>query len=138
MKLVELIKLPFYGESNGSLVIAEGEDRLIPFAIKRVFNIKANIGDIRGRHAHRYCTQLLICSLGEVKVTCYDSFATEVYSLNKPNLGLLIKPGIWADQEYLENNTIITALCDRPYEESDYIHNYDEFKAFKAIDNKEN
>ena len=131
MKLVKFIELPHHIENNGSLVIAEGENDLIPFSFKRVFNIKADKGNVRGNHAHRYCTQLLICSYGEVKVACFNSITTEVYVLNKPNLGLLIKPGIWAEQKYIENNSILTVLCDRPYEESDYIHNYDEFLVYK-------
>ena len=131
MKLVRLIELPYHEESNGSLVIAEVDNNIIPFSIKRVFNVRAYKGDIRGKHAHYRCSQLLICSYGEVKVTCYNSIKTEVYTLDKPNLGLLIEPGIWAEQKYIESNSILTVLCDRPYEESDYINSYDEFIVYK-------
>ena len=130
MKLVKLIELPYHKENNGDLVVVEGE--IIPFSIKRVFNVRQQKDDIRGRHAHRQCSQLLICTNGAVEVKCDDSRTTEIYVLDKPNFGLFIPPGIWADQKYIENNTILTVLCDRPFEEADYIRNYDDFKIFLA------
>ena len=130
MKLVKLIELPYHKEINGDLVVAEGENSVIPFSIKRVFNVRQQKGDIRGRHAHRLCSQLLICTNGAAEVKCDDSRTTEIYVLDKPNFGLFIPPGIWADQKYLENNTILTVLCDRPFEEADYLRNYEDFKLF--------
>ena len=128
MKLVKLIELPYLLENNGDLVVVEGE--IIPFSIKRVFNVRQQKGDIRGRHAHRHCSQLLICTNGAVEVKCDDSRTTEIYVLDKPNFGLFIPPGIWADQKYIENNTILTVLCDRPFEEADYLRSYEDFKLF--------
>ena len=128
MKLVKLIELPYHKENNGDLVVVEGE--IIPFSIKRVFNVRQQKGDIRGKHAHLHCSQLLICTNGAVEVKCDDSRTTEIYVLDKPNFGLFIPPGIWADQKYIENNTILTVLCDRPFEEADYVRNYDDFKLF--------
>ena len=128
MNLVKLIPLPYLKENNGDLVVVEGE--IIPFSIKRVFNVRQQKGDIRGKHAHRHCSQLLICTNGAVEVKCDDISTTEIYVLDKPNFGLFIPPGIWADQKYIEDNTTLTVLCDRPYEEADYIRNYDDFKLF--------
>jgi dTDP-4-dehydrorhamnose 3,5-epimerase-like enzyme len=128
MKLVKLIELPYLKENNGDLVVVEGE--IIPFSIKRVFNVRQQKGDIRGKHAHLHCSQLLICTNGAVEVKCDDSRTTEIYVLDKPNFGLFIPPGIWGYQKYLEDNTTLTVLCDRPYEEADYIRNYDDFKLF--------
>ena len=45
MKLVKLIELPYLKENNGDLVVVEGE--IIPFSIKRVFNVRQQKGDIR-------------------------------------------------------------------------------------------
>ena len=128
MKLVKLIELPYLKENNGDLVVVEGE--IIPFSIKRVFNVRQQKGDIRGRHAHRHCSQLLICTNGAVEVKCDDSSTTEIYVLDKPNFGLFIPPRIWADQKYIENNTILTVLCDHLFEETDYLRSYDDFMLF--------
>ena len=128
MKLVKLIELPYLKENNGDLVVVEGE--IIPFSIKRVFNVRQQKGDIRGKHAHRHCSQLLICTNGAVEVKCDNSRTNEIYVLDKPNFGLFIPPGIWADQKYIENNTILTVLCDRLFEEADYLRTYEDFKLF--------
>ena len=128
IKSVQLIRLPCYEEDECNLVVAEGNE--IPFSIVRVFNVKAKRESVRGKHAHRVCTQLLICTNGSIEVRCDDSNSTEVYLLDKPNYGLIIKPGIWAEQKYLEDNTVLTVLCDSLYEEDEYICSYEEFKAY--------
>ena len=128
MKLVKLIELPYLKENNGDLVVVEGN--IIPFNMSRVFTVRASKDSVRGEHAHRHCSQLLICTNGSVEVKCDDTRTTEIYVLDKPNFGLFIPPGIWADQKYIEDNTTLTVLCDRPYEEADYIRNYDDFKLF--------
>ena len=128
MKLVKLIEFSYFKETNGDLVIVEGD--IIPFNMSRVFTVRASKGSVRGEHAHRHCSQLLICTNGAVEVKCDDTRTTEIYALDKPNFGLFIPPGIWADQKYIEDNTTLTVLCDRPYEEADYIRNYDDFKVF--------
>ena len=130
MKSVKLIELPYHKENNGDLVAVEGESNVIPFSIKRVFNVRAQKGNIRGRHAHRQCSQLLICTNGSIEVKCDDGSTNELYVLDKPNFGLVIAPGVWAEQRYMENNTILTVLCDRPFEEVDYLRNYEDFIIF--------
>ena len=135
MKLVKLIELPYHKENNGDLVAVEEESNVIPFSIKRVFNVRAQKGNIRGRHAHRQCSQLLICTNGSIEVKCDDGSTNELYVLDKPNFGLLIAPGVWAEQRYMENNTILTVLCNRPFEEVDYLRNYEDFKIFSKKNN---
>ena len=128
MKLVKLIEFPYLEESNGDLVVVEGD--IIPFNVSRVFTVRASKGSVRGEHAHRLCSQLLICTNGAVEVKCDDNRTTETYVLDKANFGLFIPPGIWGYQKYIEENTTLTVLCDLPYEEADYIRNYNDFKLF--------
>ena len=128
MKLVKLIEFPYLEESNGDLVVVEGD--IIPFNVSRVFTVRASKGSVRGEHAHRHCAQLLICTNGSVEVKCNDARITETCVLDKANFGLYIPPGIWGYQKYIEDNTILTVLCDRPYEEADYIRDYEDFKLF--------
>ena len=42
-------------------------------------------------------------------------------------MALLIPPGIWAQQTYTVENSILTVLCDRIYEAEDYIREYNIF-----------
>jgi dTDP-4-dehydrorhamnose 3,5-epimerase-like enzyme len=135
MNLVKLIELPYFDDDSGGLVVMESQSNNIPFEIKRVFNVSSPKNSIRGKHAHRECTQLLVCNNGSVEVVCDNGIEVCQYTLDKPSLGLLISPGIWAQQKYIEENTILTVLCNQTYSESDYIREYKEFLEF--VSNKE-
>ena len=130
IKSVELIEFPIFEEDNGELSVFEQNFDAIPFLIKRIFNVRSEKNSIRGKHAHRLCSQLLICSNGLIEVFCDDAFNQKVFLLDKPNLGLLVPPGIWAEQKYIEHNSSMTVVCDRIYESEDYISDYDKFKEF--------
>ena len=133
MELVKLIEFSLFEEDNGNLAVFEENYDSIPFSIKRIFNVRSQKHSIRGKHAHRLCSQILVCSSGSIEVTCDDSINKEIFTLDKPNFGLLVSPGIWAEQKYLTNNASMTVICDRLYEADDYISNYDDFKVFKGF-----
>jgi dTDP-4-dehydrorhamnose 3,5-epimerase-like enzyme len=127
MQLVQIIQFPYFTESNGDLVVIEDFSKISPFSIARVFNVRADLGVIRGKHAHHNCSQLLICTNGAIEVMCDNNNEIEIFLLNKPNLGLLISPGVWAEQKYLKENSVLTVLCDQFYDEDDYVRSYSEF-----------
>ena len=127
---VSIVDFPFFVESNGSLLVMEGGD-VVPFEIARVFLVKADAGAIRGNHAHYECFQLLQCNNGSVSVKCDDGDKSIDFSLDEPNQGLLIPPGIWASQTYNDSNSILVVLCDQPFSETDYMRDYDEYLRYR-------
>jgi hypothetical protein len=133
MKSIKLVKFDHHKVSDGDLVVAEGHSDNVPFSIARVFNTRADKGCTRGRHAHRECTQLLICTNGTIKVICDDGKQTSTHILDKANYGLLIEPGIWSEQRYMEENTVLTVLCNLPYDASDYIRDRENFLKYKGV-----
>ena len=133
MKSIRLINFDYCKETDGDLVVVEGHSDNVPFSIARIFNVRADKGSTRGRHAHRECTQLLICTNGTVEVTCDDGKQTSTYILDEANHGLLIEPGIWAEQKYMKENTVLTVLCSLPYNEDDYIRDYKIFLKYKGV-----
>tara|TARA_B110001454_G_scaffold17503_1_gene15773 strand:- start:2050 stop:2457 length:408 start_codon:yes stop_codon:yes gene_type:complete len=130
MESVKLLEFPIFEEDSGELVVFEESITAIPFLIKRIFNVRSEKDSVRGKHAHRLCSQILICSNGSIQVTCDDSTNKEIYILDKPNYGLLVSPGIWAEQKYIKQNTSMTVICDRLYEAEDYISDYADFRIF--------
>ncbi len=126
---IKVIKLPHYFEENGDLVVMENNKNIL-FDILRVFVVRAPQGAVRGQHAHKNCTQLLTCPIGHIEVECDDGENKFNFSLNHPNVALLIPPGIWAQQTYKLENSILTVLCDCVYEAEDYIRDYDDFLKF--------
>ena len=129
---IKLIDLPHHFEENGDLIVME-KFKNVPFEIQRVFVVRAPKGAIRGQHSHIKCTQLLTCPSGIIDVQCDDGKNKLYFTLNHPNMALLIPPGIWAQQTYTVENSILTVLCDRIYEAEDYIREYNIFinKSFK-------
>lgn len=126
---VKLVELPHFFEENGDLVVMEGFVN-IPFNIARVFLVRAPDGAIRGQHAHRRCSQFFVCPSGVVEVVCDDGRQSVEFVLDRPSMGLLIPPGIWAQQTYIGSHAALMVLCDRPYKAADYIRDYGEYKKF--------
>lgn len=129
---VQQIQLPRYDDENGELVVME-ECGHVPFRIARVFTVRAPLNAVRGTHAHRRCAQFLICVSGAIEVICDDGSETRVVVLDRPGLGLLVPPSIWAEEIYRQKNSVLVGLCDRTYEPDDYIRDYADFKAFRAL-----
>lgn len=127
---IKLLKLPHFLEDNGDLIVMENLIN-IPFKIIRVFVVRAPKNAIRGQHAHLKCTQFLNCPSGIIQVHCDDGINKKTFTLDHPNTGLLIPPGIWAQQDYMSDNSILTVLCDRVYEASDYLREYNLFLEYK-------
>jgi len=101
-----------------------------PFDIRRVFTVSAKAGDIRGDHAHKKCSQLLVCVSGRIRVSWDNGSVVSDQLLENMGSGILIPPGIWAKEEYLEDDSVLMVLCDRGYESEDYIRSYPEFREF--------
>ncbi len=128
----KIFNLQRHEEDNGFLCVFQ-RGLNVDFDIRRVFAVSASQGDVRGNHAHRQCSQLLMCVAGKVLVTCEDGSKSAEYLLSGMNTALLIPPGIWAKQEYLTNDALLIVLCDRDYEPEDYIRDYYDYKKFLQL-----
>lgn len=114
-------------EDNGVLAFIE----LPIFACRTFYVYGVRVGDIRGNHAHKECEQFLICISGIVSITCDDGKNRKVYTLDSSLKGLYIPPMIWAEQFYHSSDTMLVGLASHPFDEEDYIRNYEEFKCLK-------
>lgn len=127
---IRLIELPRYARGDGEIVVAQAFDQ-VPFTMARIFTLTAPRGARRGEHAHRRCTQFMLCVHGAVDVLCDDSRDQDVFTLDHNNLALLVPPTIWNTVIFKEEHSVVMVLCDRPFEEADYLREYDEFVAFR-------
>lgn len=126
-----IFNLPHFPEENGDLTVLQGQGH-VPFAISRVFFVRAPADAVRGHHAHRACAQFLVCAAGRVDVRCDNGTTQAEFVLDRPQVGLLIPPGVWAEQIYRIPGSVLTVLCDQPYSETDYIRDYAAFRAYRA------
>ena len=117
-------------EEQGILRVFESNH--LPFSIKRVFTIvNAFAGSQRGQHAHKRCNQLLCCVAGRVRLICDDGIKQIEILLSPESDAILIPNGIWAEQKYLKDNSVLIVFCDQVYDESDYIRDYQKFLSWK-------
>lgn len=128
---IKLIKFPRHGGLGHELRVFQVEMGAVPFPIMRVFTIQAGNGERRGKHAHKSCSQLMVCLLGCCKVACSDGEMSKPFMLDPSSGGLLVPPGIWAEQTYLDSPSLLMVLCDRLYEEDDYLRDYQVYLAFR-------
>ena len=128
-----LIKPPLYVDPNGDgLLVPTEAGRQIPFLqIRRMFAMVAAAGAKRGRHAHKLCSQFMLCVCGAVDVLCDDGKDRKTFSLDRPDLALFVPPGLWLEFDARENDSVLIVLCDRRYEEHDHIRDYAEFLSFR-------
>lgn len=124
---------PIFNDPNGSLTVFEVDGKAgVPFTIARIFTVVANSGCVRGNHAHYRCSQLLYCLSGQILLTLSDGVLNEEQQLLANSQGVLIPPGVWSSQKYQENKSVLMVMCDRGYEESDYIRDYEIFAEYKS------
>lgn len=127
---IRLIALPRYARADGELIVAQAGSEL-PYDVARMFMVRATGGAERGKHAHRLCSQFMICVEGVVDIVCDDGRRQQTFVLDWTELGLLVPPTIWCSEVYLKSNSVLAVLCDRPYEEADYIRDYAQFIAMR-------
>ncbi len=117
----------------GNITIAEGEIN-IPFDIKRVYYLyDIPGGETRGGHAHIELYQLIIAAGGSFNVLLDDGINKKNVTLNRPDYGLLIKPGIWRELNEFSSAAICLVLASHKYDEMDYLREYNGFLNYKKI-----
>jgi UDP-2-acetamido-3-amino-2,3-dideoxy-glucuronate N-acetyltransferase len=125
---------PSITDSSGKGVLRVFESDNIPFESKRVFTVlNSEVGTTRGKHAHKICNQLICCVSGGIRLICDDGLRKEEIHMTPVSQGILVPAGIWAEQQCLETDSVIVVFCDQPYDENDYIRQYDDFMSFKGI-----
>lgn len=122
--------LPHYSDLRGELVPLEMKKGL-PFEPVRVFMVYGVSGQyVRGEHAHHKCGQFLIAAHGSVSVIVDDGKQRKEVQLAEPNIGLYLAPMTWGIQYKFSSDAVLLVLASLPYDEADYIRDYDTFLSF--------
>jgi len=124
-------KFPSIQKQNEGGTLRVFDVNEIPFLVKRIFSVSAGKGEVRGKHAHKQCNQLFICVSGVIELICKDGEQTSTYMLDEKNDGIWVVNGVWAEQRYLTDRSVLLVICDQPYDESDYIRDYEVFLHWK-------
>jgi WxcM-like, C-terminal. len=112
---------------KGNLTVIENGVTL-PFDVKRVYYIyDVPGGESRGAHAHKDLSQFVVAASGSFRVTLDDGKCKRSFFLNRPYLGLYVKPGIWRDLDDFSSGAVCMVLASEIYKEDDYLRSYEEF-----------
>ena len=127
---VFIIEVPKASDKRGDLAVIEKD--CIPFSIERVYYLYDVPSDsYRGGHAHKELYQFLIALSGSFDVHLKDGTNEKTITLNKPNKGLLLVPGIWREIDNFSSGAVCLVLASKTFDEVDYIRDYNIFKEYK-------
>ena len=134
LKDCRFIDLPKIEDARGNLTFIEGMNH-IPFDIKRVYYLyDVPGGSDRGAHAHKGLHQFMIAMSGSFDVVLDDGLDKKRFHLNRSYFGIYICPMMWRYLDNFSSGAVCMVLASAPYEESDYIRDFDEFQtAAKAM-----
>jgi UDP-2-acetamido-3-amino-2,3-dideoxy-glucuronate N-acetyltransferase len=131
--VAKLYRLPRVIDIRGSLSVGEFE-RTVPFSAQRyymVFDVPSV--ETRGEHAHHLCHQFLICVRGSVCVVADDGRDREEFVLDRPDLGLHLRPMVWGIQYKYSADAMLLVFASHYYDADDYIRDYDEFLTLVGV-----
>jgi hypothetical protein len=104
----------------------------IPFEVKRIYYLyDIPGGAARAAHGHRELEQLIIAASGSFDISIDDGLNKKTVQLNRPYMGLHVKPGIWRNIVNFSSGAICLVLASQLYTESDYLNEYEEFKKYR-------
>jgi hypothetical protein len=117
------------GELN---VLTTGRE--LPFEVKRIYYIRniTDVGAIRGKHAHKCLEQAMFCVSGSFILLLDDGMNQQQIYLTADYIGVYIGPKLWHTMQGFSSDCVIVVLANAPYDESDYIRNYDDFKRYTS------
>ncbi|MGB9499927.1 MAG: sugar 3,4-ketoisomerase [Dissulfuribacterales bacterium] len=124
-----LIQFPKVLDPRGNLTFIE-QERHIPFKISRVYWIyDVPGGEQRGGHAFREQEECIIALSGSFDVLLDDGTVQKIVHLNRAYHGLYVPRMIWRRMQNFSTNAVAYVLAGCPYDESDYVRDFDEYKA---------
>ena len=118
-------------EVSGRIVVLDVAEKL-PFEVRRVYWIHGmRAGEARGAHGHRRLVQAMVAISGRVRIEFDDGHERSEYLLDRPDRVLIVPPGLWRDFTALDAGTTLLVLASEPYDEADYIRDYDAFVTYR-------
>ena len=131
MQELEKLIFPKILDDRGNLSFIE-DCVHIPFKIRRVYWIyDVPGGEIRGGHAYKKLEEVIIALSGSFQVVITDTSGNKKsIVLNKSYEGLYLPKLTWRYLKSFSTNSVGLILSSRPFEENDYIRDFDKFRNF--------
>lgn len=131
MNNIKIIEFPKIEDRRGNLSFLEAEKH-IPYSIERCYWIyDVPGGEHRGGHAYKEQQEVIIALSGSFDIIIDNGIEKQKYSLNRSYYGLYIPCGYWRKLENFSTNALALVLSSTPFNENDYIRNYNDFLNYK-------
>ncbi|MGN8112288.1 sugar 3,4-ketoisomerase [Paraburkholderia sp. 22098] len=133
---ISVIHLPKITDPRGNLTFAESF-RHIPFEIQRVYYLyDVPGGESRAGHAHYALQQLVIAVSGSFDLLVDNGYEKKTITCNRPYQGVLLNSLVWRELSNFSSGAVCLVLASMPYEEADYIREYEKFEQAVAQRNQ--
>lgn len=128
MRKPQIIQLPKFLDPRGNLSFIE-DDEHIPFKIARTYWIyDVPGGEVRGAHAYKTLQEFIVALSGSFDVVLHDGKQEHRFHLNRSYYGLYVPKMYWRSMENFSTNSVAMILADQPYNEKEYIRDFELFK----------
>ena len=128
LESVKVINLPRIEDRRGNLSFIEG-NRHIPFVIARTYCIyDVPGGQFRSGHAYYTQQEFIVALSGSFDVVLTDGVQEKTISLNRSYYGIYIPKMIWRQLTNFSTNSLALVLASIPFDESDYIRDFEKYK----------
>jgi hypothetical protein len=122
------IAVPGAADARGSINILE-LGKGLDFAPRRLFWLHhVAPGQWRGRHGHRKTELVLVAMHGGCRIHLDDGTVQQSVTLDDPTRALHVGTWVWHELTDFAAGTVIAVLASSPYEEAEYLRDYETFK----------
>lgn len=126
---IDFFELPKICDHRGNLSFIEN-NKQVPFKIARVYWVyDVPGGEIRGGHAYKTLNECIISLSGSFDLALEDLDGKKYYfTLNRSYCAVSIPKMTWRQIENFSTNALALIIADGPFNDSDYIRSYNNFK----------
>jgi len=130
--IAKIVEIPKILDERGNLSFIEKGTGL-DFDIRRVYWIyDVPGGEVRGGHAFRTQQEVIVALSGSFDVVLHDGQEERRFALNRSFHGLFVPSMYWRRMENFSTNSVAMVIASTPYEDADYIRDFDEFIKLSA------
>lgn len=128
VKNAVLLNIPKIPDERGNLSFLQSPDQ-IPFPIRQVYWINdIPSGAERKGKANRQATELIIALSGSFDVLLVSEGNEQTFSLNRPDIGLLVPAMVWQQMLNFSTNSVAFVITDQEPEHEGIISAFSDFK----------
>lgn len=110
----------------------------LPFSPKRLFVVSnVPVDEIRGKHAHHTCLQILFCVNGSFQCRFSDGETESTIRLEENGPGVLIPALTWGEMSQFDDDAVMLCLASEEYDAADYIYSIEELQKARRFKNLE-